>query len=109
MVTCIKSFGFKHGVPPCHDFILDVRELPNPYSDPKLRSFRGDHQKVISFFERHHSKVSRLYSEWLELVKAQNGTILVGCTGGMHRSVYIANRLAKDLNIPVEHLNYHDK
>ncbi len=98
-----ESFGFKHGVPLDVDFTFDVRMLPNPYWIPDLRRFTGRDQEVIDFLEN-APEVPQLIGDiraflerWIPLFKQNNRsyiTIGIGCTGGQHRSVYIAEHLA---------------
>lgn len=110
MPTSISSFGFKHGLPPAvkAGIIVDVRDLKNPYHDKHLRLYKGDHPDVIEFFQSDPAFEHR-YQNILAKVKDFNGPVYIGCTGGHHRSVYVANRLGKDLGIVVEHLNYNDR
>jgi UPF0042 nucleotide-binding protein len=112
MATLIVSFGFRHGVPDTdsRDKVLDVRQIMsrNPFKDKKLRHLRGDNELVIADLEQ-TPNLEESYNQ----IKAQalecEDTFYVGCTGGHHRSVYIANRLAEDLGVDVVHLNYSDK
>jgi len=112
----IVSFGWRWGaIPPGADAIIDVRErFPrNPWRLKKLRDLTGKDAPVIedileaSYFsyayEQLLADVSRLFE------KDTDRTVLIGCTGGRHRSVYLADRLGRDLRIPVEHrdLNRH--
>lgn len=131
MPTAIKSFGFRHGLTvdghivfapdPSKQrtpvqvigdkLIVDVRRIlpKNPYHDKKLRALRGDDPPVIAELERTPG-IERAYHSLLrEYVERFPGVVYVGCTGGHHRSVYIANRLGRDLKLQVEHLNYADK
>ena len=96
------SFGFKHGAPEDADFVFDVRCLPNPYWDPRLRMYNGRDQAVIDFLEYEESVQSmyddiRMFLEkWIPAFIAENRsyiTIALGCTGGQHRSVYLVERL----------------
>jgi UPF0042 nucleotide-binding protein len=105
-VTKLISFGFRHGkAPDCP--LVDVRPLfgRNPYHDKKLRKLRGDHPDVIidihktPFFEANYEKLKKRVLKF-------DGVVGIGCTGGHHRSVYLANRLAKELGIEVEHRDY---
>jgi len=99
-----RSFGFKHGVPRNTDFIFDVRCLPNPHWDPTLRSRTGLDAPVIEFLQQSES-VIKMYEDirdfverWLPVFSQENRaylTVSIGCTGGQHRSVYLANRLAR--------------
>lgn len=99
-----ESFGFKFGVPLDADYIFDVRCLPNPYYSINLRDLAGYDEKIKVFFEQ--------FSETKQMVKAifdflnlwipsfkdsarTTLTIAIGCTGGMHRSVYVIEKLAE--------------
>lgn len=111
----VMSFGFKRGVPSDSDNVFDVRVMPNPYYDPELRIIDGRDPRVQAyafsgdgeaFFQDLLAYVSSL------LVKAKQGgrqhyAIAVGCTGGQHRSVAVAERLAShlkhDLDVNIEH------
>lgn len=112
-----ESFGFKYGIPLDADYVFDVRFLPNPHWDPQLRPLTGLDQGVIDFLSR-HTEVHKFilmtcqYIEtWLPLLERNNRsylTIAIGCTGGKHRSVYIAEQLAeyfktKDKNVSIQH------
>jgi UPF0042 nucleotide-binding protein len=98
-----ESFAFKLGVPLDADFVFDVRALPNPYYDLSLRPLTGRDAPVIEFLDGQPSAVEmfediRAFVEkWLPAFKTDNRsylTVAVGCTGGQHRSVYMAERLA---------------
>ena len=98
-----ESFAFKHGVPLDADFVFDVRALPNPYYDLTLRPLTGKDQPVIAFLDAQPSAADLLQDirvfieKWLPSFKTDNRsylTVAVGCTGGQHRSVYMAERLA---------------
>ena len=102
MAVLFESFGFKRGVPVDTDFVFDVRCLPNPYWKPELRNYTGNDQPVIEFLESQVDVVQMLadingyLSRWIPHFQASNRsylTIAIGCTGGQHRSVYIANQL----------------
>lgn len=100
----VVSFGFKNGVPGDADFVFDVRFLPNPYWDKNLRAYTGKDKPVIDFFDA-QAKVGERISDiigllegWLPDFEANNRsylTVAIGCTGGQHRSVYVANKLAQ--------------
>ncbi|QHB17482.1 RNase adapter RapZ [Mannheimia pernigra] len=99
-----QSFGFKYGLPTDADYVFDVRFLPNPHWHPELRPMTGLEQPVIDFLERQtdvHNFIyqTRNYLEmWLPMLEKNNRsylTIAIGCTGGKHRSVFIAEQLAK--------------
>lgn len=106
MATKVFSFGFKHPWKrEWEGIFFDVRDLPNPFKEQELRPLRGDHPAVEEFFTRpaHTAAVEEAYSEILEAAKKTSGHIYIGCSGGRHRSVYLADRLSKELGIPVEH------
>lgn len=97
-----QSFGFKHESPSDSDFIFDVRCLPNPHWVPELRSMTGREQGIIEWLEQHERVAQMTHSirdfmtMWLQdLVENQRSylTVSIGCTGGRHRSVYIAEQL----------------
>ncbi|RHW47355.1 RNase adapter RapZ [Bombilactobacillus bombi] len=102
----MMSFGFKYGLPIDADDVMDVRFLPNPYYLPKLRTQSGLQAPVADYvFDKDVTK--KFYQQYLDLLKniipgyQQEGktslTIAIGCTGGQHRSVAIAQRLGNDL------------
>jgi UPF0042 nucleotide-binding protein len=102
----IISFGHKYGVPPQADLLFDVRHLPNPYFIPELKHLPGSDKKVIKFLEKEaevaetHRRFTDLLEYLLPLYKREGKSYLtvgVGCTGGRHRSVFIANSLGKAL------------
>ncbi len=99
-----ESFGFKHGIPTDADMVFDVRCLPNPYWNPELRPLTGRAPEVANFLsaqapvEEMYGDLEHLLERWLPEFEADNRaymTIAIGCTGGQHRSVYLAERLAK--------------
>jgi len=98
-----ESFGYKNGIPGDADFVFDVRSLPNPYWEHSLRHLTGRDPEVIDFLARHPSVdgmltalIDFLAQRIAEFAHANRSylTIAVGCTGGVHRSVYVAERLA---------------
>lgn len=102
----ISSFGFKNGVPMDADFIFDVRCLPNPYWQTNLKLQTGLHEDVIKFLENNKdaqlmvADIHRFLENWIPKFEEDHRsylTISIGCTGGQHRSVYIAEQLAKRL------------
>lgn len=104
LALMFESFGYKHGIPGDADFVFDVRSLPNPYWEPALRSLTGRDPEVIEFLAGQPSVGLMLTSlvEFLTqriaefaLAKRRYLTVAVGCTGGQHRSVYMAERLAE--------------
>jgi UPF0042 nucleotide-binding protein len=107
MSLLFESFGFKNGVPADADFVFDVRCLPNPHWEPQLRPLTGLDPPVIEFLE-HQPEVMemvadlrRLLETWMPRFEASERsylTVTIGCTGGQHRSVYIAEALARHFN-----------
>jgi UPF0042 nucleotide-binding protein len=103
MSVTVQSFGFKHGLPLDSDMVLDVRFLPNPFYEDDLRMLTGNDEPVAQFIEHYPQTQQFLAKEedLLEMLLPQyvaegksQLVISVGCTGGQHRSVYIANKLA---------------
>ena len=102
----IESFGYKHRIPADADFVLDMRCLPNPYCDMSLRHLTGRDQKVIEFLDAAAS-VQGMYGDILAFLDRRIPeyidfnrnylTVAIGCTGGQHRSVYMAEKLAAEL------------
>jgi RNase adapter protein RapZ len=109
------SFGFKHGAPRDADLVLDVRGLPNPYWDEKLRPLSGFDQAVREYvFTPEASAFYHILKGFIRssLELAQKAgrtsyTVAIGCTGGRHRSVSVVEGLASDLagavSVAVEH------
>jgi UPF0042 nucleotide-binding protein len=101
-----SSFGHKYGVPRQIDLLFDVRHLPNPYFDKNLKELPGTNRKVVKFLEKQTEveETIRRFKDLLEyllpLYKREGKSYLtvgIGCTGGRHRSVMVANRLSKAL------------
>ncbi|MBY0345421.1 MAG: RNase adapter RapZ, partial [Neisseriaceae bacterium] len=99
-----ESFGFKHGVPLDADFVFDVRCLPNPYYDVNLRHLTGQSQAIVDFFADKPAvhdmtaDIEAYVRKWLPAFANEHRsylTIAIGCTGGQHRSVFIAETLAQ--------------
>ena len=104
MAILFESFGFKRGVPSDADFVFDVRCLPNPHWKLELRALTGNDPEVIEFLESQVDVASMLadiigfLTRWIPKHRDNNRsylTVAIGCTGGQHRSVYLANRLAE--------------
>jgi UPF0042 nucleotide-binding protein len=98
------SFGFKHGIPLDADFVFDVRFLPNPHYDLKLRPMTGRDLPVKAFLEKQpmvhdmYQDIQNFVTRWLPSFIQENRsylTIAIGCTGGQHRSVHIVEELGK--------------
>jgi RNase adapter protein RapZ len=107
LVVTVLSFGFKHGVPVDADLMFDVRCLPNPHFVPTLRRRTGRDRAVVRFIEKDAS--TREFIERLEaylrfvlphyIAEGKSYlTVAIGCTGGRHRSVMIAERLRRALS-----------
>ena len=106
MEVSVFSFGFKHGMPVEADLMIDVRFLPNPFYDPKMRTLTGN-DKLVSDFVLQNPVTEKFLEAWWSLLDvAMPGyvaegkshlSIAVGCTGGQHRSVAIANATAASL------------
>ncbi len=97
-----ESFGFKYGMPIDADFVFDVRCLPNPFWKPELRGFTGQEPEVQKFLGEQPevtemiNDIAAYLNKWLPSFQANNRsylTVAIGCTGGMHRSVFIAEQL----------------
>jgi UPF0042 nucleotide-binding protein len=104
MTLAFESFGFKQGIPLDADFVFDVRSLPNPFYDPKLRPLTGLDEPVVRFLDalpeaqRMLGDIGDYIERWLPAFVRDNRaylTVALGCTGGQHRSVYFAERLAR--------------
>jgi UPF0042 nucleotide-binding protein len=106
MVVTLLSFGFKHGLPEDADLVFDVRFLPNPHFVDRLRRLTGRDRAVVRFMHKHdetHEFITRLTSflefslpQYVKEGKAYL-TVAIGCTGGRHRSVMIAEALKRSL------------
>ena len=104
LVLVFQSFGFKHGLPMDADYVFDVRFLPNPHWIPELKPYTGLDEPVINYLSQQPEVISfalqieNLLSAWLPLLEENNRsyvTVAIGCTGGQHRSVFIAEKLAR--------------
>lgn len=106
MVVSVLSFGYKHGVPPESDLVFDARFLPNPNFVPRLRPLTGAHAAVAAYLRR-QPETGLFLGKVLALLRfvlprhEREGrsylTIAVGCTGGRHRSVMLANAIGADV------------
>jgi UPF0042 nucleotide-binding protein len=118
MTIVLQSFAFKEGVPKDADFMFDARTLPNPYWNEELRALSGKDDKVRNWLEKDHqvqkmtSDIEAFMKSWLpDFQQAQRSyvTIAIGCTGGKHRSVYLAETLAKLLSKKHENVLVHHR
>jgi RNase adapter protein RapZ len=116
LTLLFESFAYRDGIPLDADWVLDARMLPNPHYDPQLRPFTGRERQVIEYLgrdaavERWLQDVQGMLARWLPEIVRENRssvTVAIGCTGGRHRSVYLAERLAdafrKDWSVLVRH------
>ncbi len=105
MMLLFESFGFKDGIPLDANWVIDARMLPNPYYETGLRALTGRDAPVVDFLEK-QEPVGRLLEDvrgflerWLPDMVRDNRyhvTVAIGCTGGQHRSVYLAEKLAAE-------------
>jgi UPF0042 nucleotide-binding protein len=104
LTLLFQSFAYKYGVPLDTDMVFDVRCLPNPHYDPKLRPYTGRDEPVIDFLandtgvQKMLNDIRRFIDDWLPCFDRDSRsylTIAIGCTGGRHRSVYLAEALAE--------------
>ena len=103
LTLLFESFGYKHGLPLDADLVFDVRCLPNPHYDPQLRPLTGRDPEVARFLAaepevaRMAEDIRRFVADWLPAYVNDSRaylTVAIGCTGGQHRSVYLAELLA---------------
>jgi RNase adapter protein RapZ len=111
-----ESFAFKRGLPMDADFVFDVRMLPNPHYEPALKAQTGLDAGVIEFLSAQQAvqymaaHITQFLQQWLPMLQSDHRayvTVAIGCTGGQHRSVYLAQTLgqafAKDWATQVRH------
>lgn len=106
LALTLLTFGFKNGPPRDADLTLDVRFLPNPYYDEQLRPLTGQDPEVVAYVES-GTQAGEFYGRLMPLLEfllpayvaegKQHLTIAIGCTGGRHRSVTVADRIAREL------------
>jgi len=103
LTLLFESFAFKFGVPTDADLVFDVRVLPNPFYDTALRPLTGRDAPVQAFLKAQDNvgtliaDIRGFIEKWLPSFKNDNRsylTVAIGCTGGQHRSVYVAEQLA---------------
>jgi UPF0042 nucleotide-binding protein len=107
LTLLFESFGFKNGIPLDADLVFDVRCLPNPHYDPNLRPLTGRDAPVIDFLEaepevlRMRGDIASFLRAWLPSYVQDSRnylTVGIGCTGGQHRSVYLAEWLGREFH-----------
>jgi UPF0042 nucleotide-binding protein len=108
LTLLFESFAYRDGIPLDADWVLDCRMLPNPHYDPQLRPFTGRDSAVAEYLgrdaavQRWLEDVRALLARWLPEIARENRsyvTVAIGCTGGRHRSVYLAERLAEAFRV----------
>ena len=108
MAILLQSFGFKRGIPGDTDLVFDVRMLPNPHWSAELRSLTGRDRTVAAYLESHEitatlfADIAGFIDRWLPAYRQSRRsylTVALGCTGGQHRSVYMAERLHRHLQV----------
>lgn len=114
MGILIQSFAFKKGVPADTDFVFDVRCLPNPHWESDLKPLTGRDKAVVKYLEG-YAEVEAMFKsihgflkKWTPRFEKENRsymTISIGCTGGQHRSVYLAERVAAELQLKREQVS----
>ncbi len=123
LTIVLQSFAFKRGIPQEVDFLFDVRILPNPHWQEELRPLNGQDEAVRAWLEKDQSvgkmiqNICSFLSSWLpafENAQRSYVTIGIGCTGGRHRSVYVAEKLTTTLrtshdNVLVYHREVSEK
>lgn len=118
LIVTVLSFGFKYGIPSDSDLVFDVRFIPNPFYLPELRSHTGN-EKIVQdyvmkwdvaseFLEKLKEMVDFLLPKYVHEGKNQL-VISIGCTGGKHRSVTIANKLFESLGEKEYSVNIHHR
>lgn len=117
LIITFESFGFKHGIPKNADYVFDARFLPNPHWEPELKPLTGLDQPVKDYLASHSIvqkftwQIQTFLQTWLPHLERNNRsylTIAIGCTGGQHRSVYLAQTLCESFsrshkNVKVHH------
>jgi len=116
LTLLFQSFAFKNGLPLDADMVFDVRSLPNPFYDPRLRPLTGRDQPVIDFLAAEASvqlmlsDIRGFLENWLPSFVRDNRsylTVAIGCTGGQHRSVYLVEALGRHFEPQIKVLVRH--
>ncbi|WP_404342434.1 RNase adapter RapZ [Pseudoalteromonas mariniglutinosa] len=117
LIITFESFGFKHGIPKEADYVFDARFLPNPHWEPDLKPLTGLDQPVKDYLASHSIvqkftwQIQTFLQTWLPHLERNNRsylTIAIGCTGGQHRSVYLAQTIGESFamthaNVKIRH------
>lgn len=118
LVLVFESFGFKYGLPRDVDYVFDVRFLPNPHWEPHLRPLTGldlpvqEYLSADPMVNKLEGQITDFISTWLPELERNNRsyvTIAIGCTGGQHRSVYLAQKLAKNFSLERHNIQIHHR
>ena len=118
MVLVFESFGYKHGIPVDADYVFDARFLPNPFWEKQLKGMTGLDQPVKDFLASQPIitkfiwQINSFMMTWLPHLERNNRsyvTIAIGCTGGKHRSVYIAELLASNFKKERDDIQTHHR
>jgi UPF0042 nucleotide-binding protein len=117
LALLFESFAYKHGVPPDADFAFDVRCLPNPHWEKELRPLSGLEPAVQGYLDQLPAVTDMVtgicdwLQRWIPEFESQHRsylTVAIGCTGGKHRSVYVAEKVAQHFQQQRQHvLTYH--
>jgi UPF0042 nucleotide-binding protein len=108
LIITFESFGFKHGIPKEADYVFDARFLPNPHWEPELKPLTGLDQPVKDYLASHSIvqkftwQIQTFVQTWLPHLERNNRsylTIAIGCTGGQHRSVYLAQTIGESFSM----------
>jgi UPF0042 nucleotide-binding protein len=108
LTLLFESFAYRDGIPLDADWVLDARMLTNPHYDPQLRPFTGRDQPVMDYLGRDPSvqrwleDMRAMLARWLPEILRENRSyvsVAIGCTGGRHRSVYLAEQLAQAFRV----------
>ena len=116
-IVSIVSFGFKYGIPRDADLVFDVRFLPNPYYNLELRPLTGNDEAILDFVMQ-YDEAKEFMNKIVDLLEflipnyikeGKNGLVIgIGCTGGKHRSVTLANGIYKEMEtLPYSVRIYH--
>ena len=117
LIITFMSFGFKHGIPKEADYVFDARFLPNPHWEPDLKPLTGLDKPVKDYLASHNIvqkftwQIQTFVQTWLPHLERNNRsylTIAIGCTGGQHRSVYLAQTIGESFskthaNVKIRH------
>lgn len=107
LALLFESFAFKNGIPKNADYVFDARCLPNPHWVQHLRPLTGNDEPVKEFLDQEamagamYEDIKDFIEKWIPFFEAENRsylTVAIGCTGGRHRSVYLANKLATEFS-----------